>query len=242
MLLGALVLAGTACKSEEDKARETAQKQFAEAAAQMAEASKTLAKHTAAQGVEGAAQGVQGAAQGVQGAAEAMQKFAQAMKGMQGGKDATGKPVEPVDFRELRALLPEQAAGINRKSAKGEKVGMAGMNLSQASGRYDDGDRRIDIKLVDTGGVLGPMMLASLGLAMVEIDREDDNGYERTSTVNGNKVFEKWKNQSKHGEYKIVVSARFVVEVDGRGLTMDELKAIATGIDLGKLATLGAAK
>lgn len=238
-----LLFVTSACKSQEDKAREAAIEQMGQAAAQMAEAGKTLARQTAAQGAEAAAQGAQAAAQGMQGAAQAMQQWAQAMqqaRGAPGPPGAAAVRVQPVDFRALKDLLPKALAELPRKRASGEKAGISGMTISQASATYQAGDQRIELKIVDTGGLVGPMAFAAMGLAMAEIDREDEDGYERTSMLNGHKVFEKWHQTSRHGEYKVLVAGRFVVDVEGDGLPMATLAGAAAELDLGKLAALGA--
>jgi hypothetical protein len=83
------------------------------------------------------------------------------------------------------------------------------------------------------------MAMAAAGLAMVEIDREDDRGYERTTKLNGYKAFEKWNVRNEHAEFKILVADRFYVELDGMKLPMDVVKAAGAALDLGKLASLG---
>ncbi|MSO21892.1 MAG: hypothetical protein EXQ58_01280 [Acidobacteria bacterium] len=50
---------------------------------------------------------------------------------------ATGKKVTPVDFRELKALLPEALPGMRRTQAEGEKAAAMGLNISKAEGEYE---------------------------------------------------------------------------------------------------------
>jgi len=230
------------CKSQEEKNRDHAAQAFAEAAKQMVQASKDLTRDRAAKGADQGAEGAEQVAAGVKTAAQAMKNWAQAMKNApQGGNSGDpGAVIEPVNFRDLKALLPESVGTSKRSSSSGEKSGITGLTISQAKASYDsDGGKRLRIKLIDTGGTVAPMAMAAFGLAMVEIDREDDNGYERTSTVNGNKVLEKWNSKKKHGEYKVFVANRFIVDVEGDLVTMDELKAAVAALDLSKLAALG---
>jgi hypothetical protein len=162
--------------------------------------------------------------------------LAQAMQMLAG---QNGQRVEPVNFRELKALLPEALPGFKRKDAKGEKAGAMGMVVSQASADYDgDGGARIDIKLVDVGSLAGPLALGMVGWASVEIDRETETGYEKSTVLGGNKAFEKYDTRSKRGEVKVLVGNRFIVEVRGRNVSVDDMKAAAGKLDLAKLATL----
>jgi hypothetical protein len=236
-----ILLAAPACKNKEEKAHDEAAEAFSEAARQLAKASENLAVKRAADGVEKGAQGAEHAAAGMQNAAQAMKNWA---KTMQGAGEAGGKPsepaVEPVNFRDLKALLPETVAGYKRASTSGEKNGVAGMTISHASASYEAGDgKRLSIKLLDFGGASSPMAMAAMGFAMMEIDREDDNGYEKTTKRNGHKAYEKWNARNEHGEYKFLVSNRFLVEIDASKVPMETVKAAAEALDLGKLATLG---
>lgn len=47
-----------------------------------------------------------------------------------------GETKEVVDFRKLKALLPESIAGIDRTSHTGEKVGAMGFKMSTAQAEY----------------------------------------------------------------------------------------------------------
>lgn len=225
-----------ACKSEEQKRQEEAKAQVVVAAQKMAEAAKNLGIEGANAGLQGAASGMQGAAAGMQNAAAAMQKMAEAMQAKGGG-------AELVNFRELKALLPETLAGMKRTEASGEKAGFGGMVMAFGKARYKgEGGARLDLKMMDVGGMAAPMVLGTLGLASVEIDKETENGYEKTGTFDGHKSFEKFNKSSKRSELKLLIGSRFIVEVDGHEVSMDDLKAAVKSIDLAKLEALGAKK
>jgi hypothetical protein len=164
--------------------------------------------------------------------------MAQAMKAM-GMALNGGQKVEPVNFRDLKALLPEEVAGFKRKEAKGEKNGAMGLTISEASARYDgEGGANLRVKIVDVGSLAGPMAIGLAGWASMEVDRESDDGYEKTTTFAGYKAVEKYHNSSKHGEIKVLLAYRFIVEVDGHQTKMDDVKAAAGKLDLKKLETL----
>jgi len=148
-----------------------------------------------------------------------------------------GKKVNPVDFRELKSLLPENLGDLKRKNIEGEKVNAMGMNISHADANYSDqeGNQSIDLKVTDLGSVSGLSGLAAYGWYMVDIDKETETGYEKTFTYKGNKGFESYDNQGKYGEVSVLVAKRFVVEVNGNQVSMDQLKAAVDMIDIGKL-------
>jgi len=148
-----------------------------------------------------------------------------------------GKKVNPVDFRELKSLLPEKLTSLNRTNIEGEKVNAMGMNISHADANYSDkdGNQSIDLKITDLGSVSGISGLAAYGWYMVDIDKETETGYERTFTYKGGKGYEKYDNEGKSGEVSILVAKRFVIEANSNNLSMDQLKAAIDAIDVGKL-------
>jgi hypothetical protein len=166
--------------------------------------------------------------------AEGAQKMADAMKDLN-----EGKKVEPVDFRELKALLPASLPGLNRSNVEGERTGAMGVDIAVASAQYsNENGASISIKISDMGSLTGPMRLATMGWTIAQIDRENDEGYEKTTTFNGYKAFEKFWTSTKHGELSILIEGRFVVEVDGSDCEMSQIKEAAGKVDLGKLAAM----
>lgn len=148
-----------------------------------------------------------------------------------------GKKVTPIDFRELKSLLPESVGNLKRSNLEGEKVATMGMNISSANADYNDNENNIsiDLKITDLGSVSGLSGLAAYGWYMVDIDKENETGYEKTITYKGNKGYEKYDNDGKHGELNILVAKRFIVEANGNNVTMDQMKAVVNMIDIDKL-------
>lgn len=148
-----------------------------------------------------------------------------------------GKKVNPVDFRELKALLPEAIGDLKRNNIEGEKVAAMGMNISKANADYSDAENNIsiDINITDLGNISGLSGLAAYGWYMVDIDKETETGYEKTFTYKGNKGFEKYDNEGKYGEVSILVAKRFVIEANGNQVSMDQIMAAVNMIDIGKL-------
>ncbi len=147
-------------------------------------------------------------------------------------------PVETVNFRALKELLPADADGLARKEATGEKNGAAGFTISTATGKYanDDNSETIELSLVDGGG--SAMMMGLAAWSMIDVDKETENGYEKTGKIGDNKSYEKYDNSSKDGEIALLVSKRFIVTAKGRGVSMDKIKAALGDVDLDKLSAL----
>lgn len=196
----------------------------------------------AAQALEQAGRQMQEASkQVVQAAPEAQANaqvhLAEAMKNM-GAAMNGGKKVEPVPFKDLKVLLPEDVAGWKRKEAKGEKTGAMGLALSQVSARYQPpagATGNLSLKITDVGSLSGPMAMGLAGWASLEIDRESDDEYEKSTTFGGYKAFEKYNSKRKNGELKVLVANRFIVEARGHDVKMADVKEAAGKVDLKKL-------
>ena len=148
-----------------------------------------------------------------------------------------GKTVEPVDFRALKAMLPESLPEMTRSNASGEKNEMMGIQVSTAEADYQDGaSGRIHVKISDLGTLTS---LAGMAAAMEpKLDKETDTGYERTTLVNGRQTHEIYDTRSRQGEMKVLLDGRFEVEVNGNGVKMDTIKLAMSRIDLGRLEAM----
>jgi len=211
----------TACgPSPEQVAREEAIKKLEQAAKDM-EAAGKKAEAAAAKGDVGAAVG-------------------EAMKALGGLAGAAGAgSYEPVDFRKLKEALPQELAGFEKGESSGEKNNAFGISVSEAkqSFRTADGNKRVRFEITDPGSLAGPFALANVWLN-VEVDKESGDGYEKTSTVGGRKIHEKWSKSSKHGEVQMVVGNRFMVEVNAEGVEMNDVKSLLGKIDVAKLEAM----
>ncbi|MBL8309964.1 MAG: hypothetical protein JNL19_06050 [Burkholderiales bacterium] len=216
----AAVLVAACGPSPEELARQEAIKRLEQAAKEM-EAAGKKAEAAAAKGDVGAAMG------------EAMK----VLGGLAGA--AGGGTYQPVDFRKLKEALPPELGGFEKGESSGEKNNAFGIAVSQAkqSFRTADGSKRVRLEITDPGSLTGAFALANVWLN-VEIDKETDAGYERTTTVGGRRTHEKWNKQDRRGELQVVVGNRFMVEVHGVGVDMAELKALLGRVDVQRLEAL----
>lgn len=161
----------------------------------------------------------------------------EAMKQM-GGALAGSVQVEPVDFRTLKDLLPENLAGLKRVSSEGSRTKVMGIAASTAEAVYQDGKGgRMKVAITDAGTLTG---LAAVAVAWihVEIDKEGDSGYERTTTIEGRKAYERYEKATKTGKLDVVAAGRFLVAAESTGLDMKAFRAAIAKIDLAKLDSL----
>ena len=99
----------------------------------------------------------------------------------------------------------------------------------------DGGDREVTLEITDTGGVSGLMGLASwMG---VQGERENDDGYERTQTIDGRLTHVK-SSRSSEDEFAVVIGERFMVSARSRALDADALRVAVSGLDLARLESM----
>ena len=161
----------------------------------------------------------------------------EAMKQM--GEALTGSvKVEPVDFRPLKELLPESIAGLKRTGSEGSRTNVVGIASSRAEATYEDGrGGRIVLEVSDVGTLSGVTAMA-FAWVNVEIDREGDSGYERTTTVSGRKAYERYDKATRSGELDVIVAGRFIVGAKATGVEMKVFREAVAKLDLAKLEAL----
>ncbi len=151
-----------------------------------------------------------------------------------------GQKYEVVDFRDLKALLPESLGDLKRANAEGEKSGAMGFTISKAEADYNNEDysQSMDIEITDLAGASGFAGLAAWGWAMVDIDKETETGYEKTTKYKGHKAYEKYDNENQNGSIEVLVSGRFMVSVSGNNVPMEMIKSSMDEIDFAKLESM----
>jgi roadblock/LC7 domain-containing protein len=111
-----------------------------------------------------------------------------------------------------------------------------GFKISTAEGRYRDDNGSIEVNIIDVAGTGALMGMAAW--SMIDMDKETDDSYEKTTKYKGNKAYEKYDSKNKDGEMAVIVGNRFVVTVKGNNVEFDKIKATLDDIDLGKLEDL----
>jgi hypothetical protein len=211
-----IVVAG--CGNSEEKRRAEEAAAQAQAAAKATEQAAKSAEQTAKQ----TAQGLEAVAKG--------------LEAMAGGGSGGVKAVDPVSFRDLQTFFPD-LDGWEKEKPTGERM-TAPFAFSQAEVRYNKGDARIEMKLVDSG--YNQLFFAPFAMMMqAGYEKETQSGYEKSTTVAGMPGWEKWNTEGKDGEVNALVGKRFLLSIEGNNIDdVKALHAVASKIDLTKLAAL----
>lgn len=155
--------------------------------------------------------------------------FAEASKTLRNNAE-NGETVEVMNFRDIKAILPDKLLGMDRTKHTGEKTGAMGFTISQAQAEYKEDDKSMEVQVVDAGQ-MGMAKLGMVAWASVEVDREGDFGYERTTKIDGHKAFEKWNADSGVGELIFFYDDRYIITLKGRKLGEDDLRKALNRID-----------
>ena len=143
-------------------------------------------------------------------------------------QDGEKKP--PVDKEKLKALFPDNIKDMKRVSREVQSGNMVGVSGVHANAKYRGEDGRLELSVVDGGG-LGSTLLDIAGKNLnLEIDKETEHGYERTTEIDGHRALEKYNAQTKRGEITIFAFKQFVVSVKGKGLDMKEIKKVLSNL------------
>ncbi len=137
----------------------------------------------------------------------------------------------------LGALMPARVDDLNRRSLSGERRTAARVTATRATARYDGpGTQRLSLSLSDlaaAGALTG--MVSGLD---VERSRETPDGYVRVERADGRLAVEAYDRRSSRGRYAVLVADRFLVEADGQGLPMADLKSAVGSLDYDRLDAL----
>jgi len=143
-----------------------------------------------------------------------------------------------IHFRQLKELLPVEYNGMKRSNTEAGKNAAFGMNIAYAQAEYVKDESQISIKISDISSMGSFIRMAQFAWTQNEVEKESDDGYERTGKVDGHPSQERYEYSGKSGKLDVLVADRFTIEASGQGVEMDEIKGLLKAIDLNRLATL----
>ncbi|NBC85002.1 MAG: hypothetical protein GVY25_02270 [Bacteroidetes bacterium] len=156
--------------------------------------------------------------------------------------DTSPEPIAPVEAAELKALLPTTLAGLDRAEIRSQKQPMAeNRSLLRAAATYTGGDKRLSVEVIDYAQILTPGgVLPGAAWMMYDVEKESESGYERTTEIQGYPAKEtmRTRDTSIRSDVQMVVEGRFYLKVEGRNLTMEEVKAAIADVGPARIADL----
>ena len=130
---------------------------------------------------------------------------------------------------------------MKRTECSGEKTKAGEMSFSHVTAQFKKGDGddapHAEVQVMDYSSAEMAQGFSAAWTA-IEIDKESDDGFEKTIKVAGNPGFETWKKDGKHGEVQLLVGKRFIVTVQTYNLPAEQVIKVVEALPLDKLAAL----
>jgi len=145
---------------------------------------------------------------------------------------------KPIEAATLKAALPETLEDLPRGRWEVDSRTAMGVAGTRAKADYGSGERRVEIELLDVGGLSGLMSAAAWAGALGERETQDER--ERVYKDGARTVFEsERKSGERRAEYRVVLGNGVVVSAEGRGVGLDALKRAVGRLDLKTLEAAG---
>ena len=134
---------------------------------------------------------------------------------------------------DLQSFLPKPLDGWEASEATSQAMGaaMLGGGVS-AERRYDKDSASVTVQIVTDSPMLQGMMMMFSNPMLAGADGG------KLEKIAGEKAIVNYDNQQKTGKINLVIANRFLVTVEGDGVSLEDLKAYAAKIDYKKLAAL----
>lgn len=145
---------------------------------------------------------------------------------------------EPVSANVLKDLMPESIGDLKRESFETKDAAAMGIKGSMAEAEYGSGDRKIELRIADAGGLAGLMSLA--GWANITGEKDNKNESEKVYKQGSRTVREHINKGNKEVEYSLILGNGVMIEAEGRGTDIAALKKIIEALPLAKLEAIGA--
>lgn len=151
---------------------------------------------------------------------------AKAMKSKQG-------KVRTLTADALRGYLPATAVGLTRGNVTVEAEEDNDLSGPSVRGHYTGKSGALDLSVSDLGAAGALAALA--GAFDVESAPRTDGRIEKVGKVDGRMTAESWDPATGKGEYSVLIAERFMIHVEGEGLSLKDIKAAAEAVGLARL-------
>lgn len=138
------------------------------------------------------------------------------------------KEMTPISKDVMKAWMPESIGDLKRtKYTIGKQMGIADISSLDLKFENEDKENRksVKLKVIDCAGEAAALMSMQLLVTRMDIDSEDEQGYERTDMFGDQKILVKHKN-AEHGNrtnFNYQINDRLAVEAKGVNMDADEL-------------------
>src|SRR6266550_6222665 len=144
-----------------------------------------------------------------------------------------------VDFSKLLPLLPDAPPGWTADKPEGSTSDVGGFKLTNVHRDYRKGEGdngpTTSISILDSAA--NPDYVEATTAAW-SFSTSSPDGYSKSVTIDGNRGFETFENEGKHGTLWLMVAKRYFVQIETKDKDYAELQEWAKRVELKKLAEI----
>ncbi len=145
------------------------------------------------------------------------------------GKAEELKKLSPLTMEQLKALIPEEFMGMKRSSFN--TTNAMGVATCNAHYKNEDG-KELNVEILDCAGEMGANMYSMRFFGLWNFEEENDNGYQKTIDLNGDKAIEKFDKNNNRYELTYFTNERFLVNLEGENIGISDLKQVSKNLNL----------
>ncbi|MFT4100829.1 MAG: Yip1 family protein [Burkholderiaceae bacterium] len=141
---------------------------------------------------------------------------------------------DPIPSEVLKAVLPDSIGDLKRVTLDVQSGAAMGVRSATAEAEYQGGgDRSVNLKIVDMGGLSGLAAIANW--VNITGEKETAMSIEKTYKNGSRTIKESARKDGSRAEYSVALENGVVIELEGRGVDLRALKSVADGMSLSKL-------
>ena len=139
------------------------------------------------------------------------------------------KKMAPLTIEQMKTMLPEEIESV--KKTNYNAASNFGYTFVGADYKKDN-KTALEVKLYDCAGENGAMFYSSTFWSGMEFQQENDKEYTKTVDFMGGRAIERYNKERNESTLTYVVSDRVLVNLDGRNMNPDEVKAAAQKLNI----------
>jgi hypothetical protein len=136
----------------------------------------------------------------------------------------------------LNAWLPETIGDLKRQSYETHSGSAMGVGGSVAEARYGEGERNVQLSVVDLGGFGGLASVAAW--ANITMNQETDKRVEKVYKEGDRTVHEEYRKDGSRAQYTVILANGVLVACDARGMDIETVKQVVEDLDLTRVEAL----
>jgi hypothetical protein len=145
------------------------------------------------------------------------------------------KKMPPVGNDALKLFFKEKAAGIKRSTFSVQNT--IGYSVGEATYKKND-SVEYKISIYDCVGEMGASFYSLMAMSKLNMEKEDENGYEKTIDFMGTKALKNYKNEGEQCSLSFISAERFWVQIEGTHTNFENLQVFIDDLELAKLTSL----